>query len=231
MTLRRLQVFRLDDLFVHEKLGFAQIDVDGSELSLLKGATATIARDRPFFSTELHVHENPEESRRILRFIKAMGYSSYLVEEIAGNRVDIRNLLHFPIEATPRLSGSSTLDLASQSRKLFAVDASTITDFAFPCCAQGRACCPYERGRTSSCCSHWRVSQWMESAIARGGADVQWGTRTTWYDQQYWMWGPQLAHLQHQEMRRNQSGFSYNKRPPTEEYRDQKKEFAERWGS
>ena len=229
-----LQVYALDDLFDSwrdERLAFAQFDVDGFELSLLQGARAVLTRDRPIFSTELHVHENPQASRALLRFIKSLGYSSYLIEEIAGNRADIRNILNVPHERTAKLLGSPILDLAAQSRKLFAVDASTIHQFAFPCCVKGRACCPAER-RYAECCAHYRVSEWMSDVLNHGGADLQWGTRATWYDQRLWVWGPQLAHVQHQEMTRNTSsqyyGLSYNKEPPANEYKDALNDFMAR---
>ena len=74
----------------------------------------------------------------------------------------------------------------------------------------------------------------MSGALRSGGTDLQWGTRTTWYDQQYWVWGPQLAHLEAQEMNRNASaaggvGMSYDKAPPAAEYDDQQTEFAARF--
>jgi FkbM family methyltransferase len=218
-----LTVYRLDDLFDcwrEERLAFAQFDVDGHEQQVLRGARAIIMRDRPLFSTELHVHEDADRSRALLNEIKSLGYASYLIEEVAGSRADIRNLLNIPHERTQSLRGSHILDLAAQSRRLFAVDSNTIMDFAYPCCARGGPCCPImDGGRTPSCCSHWRVSQWMTRVLNRGGADLQWGSRTTWYDQQYWVWGPQLAHVQQQEMRRNATlddviGLSYNRRPP-----------------
>ena len=50
-------IYRLDDLFAGEQLGFLHLDVEGSELAALKGGNATIRRDQPVFTVELHVHQ------------------------------------------------------------------------------------------------------------------------------------------------------------------------------
>ena len=128
------------------------------------------------------------------------------------------NILNVPTERIHALRGSHVLDLAASSRTLFAVDEHTIHKYAFPCCKLGGACCPLENGRYPHCCAHFRVSQWMTSVLNSGGSDLQWGTRTTWYDQQWHVFGPNLQAIQHQELERNASapdviGLSYNTDP------------------
>ena len=74
------RVHRVDDLFEKEwkgeTLGFAHFDVEGGELSVLRGARATILRDRPLFTVEVHVHNKPNTTRALLREIRELGYVS-----------------------------------------------------------------------------------------------------------------------------------------------------------
>ena len=109
------------------------------------------------------------------------------------------------------------LDVAVALRGLLAVNASTLHRFAFPCCAHGGACCPADaRNKTHACCSHHRVSQWLDGVVAHGGADLQWFTRTTWYDEHWHTFSrvKNLIHLQGEIQRRGvRSGLSYNSAP------------------
>ena len=101
-------------------------------------------------------------------------------------RCDTRNLLNLPRSRAREFAGSHALDLAVASRTLIAVDASTIALYAFPCCKHGKECCPTKE----SCCSHWRVGNWLASTLKRGHRDVRDLTRTRWYDGPYYVWGP-----------------------------------------
>ena len=87
------RVHRIDDLFDAakglwrgERLGFAHFDVEGAELDVLNGARATIARDRPVFTTECFVHNHANDTIELLRAIHELGYRSFLVEEQCGAR-------------------------------------------------------------------------------------------------------------------------------------------------
>lgn len=134
-------------------------------------------------------------------------------------RADLRNVIHFPKERYALLQGSSGLDLAVSLRGLQAVNASTLPQHAFPCCVRGGECCPVDRkGAVHSCCSHGLVHKWMNRAVRGGGADLQWFTRTTWYDQHFHVFqrAKALLHHQHEEWAgRSISGvgFSYNTPP------------------
>jgi hypothetical protein len=138
-----------------------------------------------------------------------------VIEEITGVRADLRNLLHVPREQHKRFAGSSGLDLAVALRGLQAVNASTLSQHAFPCCARGAECCPIgRRGHTRSCCSHGAVHKWLNRVVQHGGADLQWSTRTTWYDQHRHIFqrARDLLHYQEEERRRplEAVGFSFN---------------------
>jgi len=120
---------RIDDLFgpsgrwAGERLGFAHFDVEGSELSVLRGATRTIARDRPVFTVETFVHQKPALTAELLGFIASLGHTCVLIEEECGSPADCRNLLCFPLESAASLSASSALSFAAAAGKVVAVDA------------------------------------------------------------------------------------------------------------
>lgn len=179
----RFNVYRLDDLFADEALGFAHLDVEGSELQALRGGESTIRRDRPIFTVEVHVHQDPGYVSRLLSFIDSLGYDSFLIEELCGVRADCRNLINLPRATRPttragapnfarrggarsQFHGSAALSLATASRRLFAVDAASISEHAYPCCARGGACCRKQNATSNACCSLQAVSRWLEQALA-----------------------------------------------------------------
>ena len=77
--------------------------VEGSELSVMRGAGQVMARDMPLLVTELNVHASPRYSRELLEHVAALGYASYLVEEVCGVQMDCRNVLHVPRRLLARL--------------------------------------------------------------------------------------------------------------------------------
>ena len=174
------RVHRVDDLFEKEwkgeTLGFAHFDVEGGELSVLRGARATILRDRPLFTVEVHVHNKPNTTRALLREIRELGYVSFLVEEQCGVPVDCRNLINMPKKGlSDHFVKSATLDLATATGVLFAVTEGSIASHAYaPVCAPGGTCCPngpgdedraIKRGgaRAAGCCFNMCVQTWMKT--------------------------------------------------------------------
>ena len=125
-------------------------------------------------------------------------------------KADCRNLLALPRRREAAFAGSPALDLATLSKTLFAVDATTVHSHAFPCCARGGVCCPTPR----TCCTHWQVEQWLRRTNADGGADLQYFTRTRWYEQQGTGWKPvrhALPALRARMARApNRSGFTFD---------------------
>jgi len=221
----RIPVHTIDGLFRAQfrgqRLALLHLDLEGSELLALRGANATLARDRPLVVTEVNVHGQPALSLSVLRHMERLSYDSYLLEEITGIRADFRNVLHLPRERHQSFAGSSALDIAVATRGLLAVNVSTLPHMAFPCCARGAECCPVEGGgKTPGCCSHARVHGWLSRTVRRGGADLVWFTRTTWYDQRWHVWrrSKELLHLQQELWRRpvdgvDPPGFTYNTPP------------------
>lgn len=208
----------LDELFTSpggawagERLALAHIDVEGHELAVLRGALAVVRRDRPVIVTEAIVHSRREAAEAVLRHVRALGYDSYLIEEVAGIRADIRNLLHVPREMHASLRDMGALDVAVAARALQAVSAETIGQHAFPCCVRGGECCP-AGGR--DCCAHYRVDRWLRQSGGDHGGDLQWFTRHTWYDQSWLRFGraDEMLLLQ-QQVRARGAGFSYLGKP------------------
>ena len=170
-TASTFQVYRLDDLFEEqwrgEAFGFGHFDVEGMELELLEGAVKTIRRDAPFFTTELMVHVDPVYSIALLNLTAALGYASYMVEEVCGLRMDSRNLLHVPRLSRSRLEASAPFTLAYSAWRLLPVNASSIAEFAYPCCAAGGACCrtpptTLQIFKPVSCCTEAVVVEWLK---------------------------------------------------------------------
>jgi FkbM family methyltransferase len=71
-------VARLDD-FALPPIGFIKIDVEGHEESVLRGATETIARDRPVLMIEIEERHNPGALARLFGRLGAEGYEARCV--------------------------------------------------------------------------------------------------------------------------------------------------------
>ena len=165
-----LSVYTVDGLFQGawrgQRLGFAHWDVEGSELDVLRGAVETIARDQPIFTVEVHVHQDQNYTTNLLQYIDWISYDAFLVEEIVGRRYDGRNLLCVPRSRRAELALSSTLDLAAAARAIFAVNANSVHEHAYPCCKPGGKCCP---ALGSRCCRSGDTLRWHRRQVAEWG--------------------------------------------------------------
>jgi FkbM family methyltransferase len=81
----------LDELALHD-VGFIKIDVDGSELAVLRGATALLARDRPALFIELESRIQPIAP--VVTYLSMLGYDGWVLP--GDNWVP---LAAFPLEA------------------------------------------------------------------------------------------------------------------------------------
>lgn len=113
-------VLRVDDLFAEEPLAFAHLDVEGSELNVLQGATRTLTRDQPLLTTEVDLAQRAEATR-LLSFVADMGYKSFLVDEACGYVQTQRNFLHIPKKRLPHFVRSPILNAATASGAVFAI--------------------------------------------------------------------------------------------------------------
>ncbi|MBV7700236.1 FkbM family methyltransferase [Streptomyces sp. TRM70350] len=81
----------LDDLSLRD-VGFIKIDVDGSELAVLRGGTALLTRDRPALFVELESRIQPISP--VLTYLAMLGYDGWV---LPGDRWI--PLADFPLEA------------------------------------------------------------------------------------------------------------------------------------
>jgi len=68
----QVDIIPLDDLEFKTTVALLKIDVEGSELHVIKGATGIIERDRPLIYVEA---ENPRSRRALTAFLGPLGYS------------------------------------------------------------------------------------------------------------------------------------------------------------
>ena len=172
-VLIKFPVYRVDTLFFDgawkgERLAFAHFDVEGSEVEVLAGAARTIARDQPVFTVEAMVNTRatgPTGAIALLRAVEKLGYDAFLIEESCGTPVDCRNILCLPRSRAHSFMNVPVLDVAVIGRRLLAVNESTITSQAYPCCNYGGECCPVG-GARGTCCSAHAVAKWLKSQTA-----------------------------------------------------------------
>jgi len=67
---------RLDD-FDLDNVGFIKIDVEGHELAVLRGARATIERNRPTFLIEAEERHRANAVGEVMSFLDRLGYDGY----------------------------------------------------------------------------------------------------------------------------------------------------------
>ena len=92
---RRVRTTTLDTL-AERDIGFVKIDVEGHELSVLRGARKLIERQRPFFLVEAEDRHKPGAVAAVRAFFDELGYSgffilgarTYDISEIAADMVD-----------------------------------------------------------------------------------------------------------------------------------------------
>lgn len=73
-------VGRLDD-YGFDDVGFIKIDVEGHELSVLKGARATIVREQPVLLVEIENRHKPNAVADVTAFLGELGYSGFFLLE------------------------------------------------------------------------------------------------------------------------------------------------------
>ena len=75
-------------------VGLLHVDVEGLELSVLKGASKIIKNDKPIIAFEQHISQ--ENVSEVSDFLKDFGYRIFMVNEVLpGCSLDCRNFLAF----------------------------------------------------------------------------------------------------------------------------------------
>lgn len=150
-----------NSLWVGERLGFAHLDLEGMEINALRGAAATLARDRPVLTIEVWTHTKAAATRSKLSHLAGLNYDAYVIDELAGIPWDVRNLLCLPREAN-LIARSPALAAALATQKLVPTD--RIFSHVFPCCSRRGACC---RNPASGCCLDLATVRRVEPSAAR----------------------------------------------------------------
>lgn len=100
-------VRRIDDLCL-SNVGFMKIDVEGHELSVLKGAKALLIRDRPTLLIEAEDRHRPGAVASVRDFLYSLGYVGMLCDNgrlrtLDATQVsDLQNLEHHDLVALNR---------------------------------------------------------------------------------------------------------------------------------
>jgi FkbM family methyltransferase len=74
-------------------VGFIKIDVEGHELAVLRGATATLDREHPNLLVEANDHHHPGAVRELRELMSQRGYAGYFREH--GKLVDLATVTDF----------------------------------------------------------------------------------------------------------------------------------------
>ena len=84
-------------------IGLFHVDVEGFELSVLKGALSLIKRDLPVISFEQHI--SSEKVSDVINYLKEFDYRFFMINEVLpGCALDCRNFLALPsTKGTPNL--------------------------------------------------------------------------------------------------------------------------------
>ena len=85
-------VYTVDTLVGDNRLAFAHIDVEGSEIEALQGAVRTIARDKPVITLETFPKSNQTKHKLLLEHMEGLEYECTLLDEVCGWG-DCRNLI------------------------------------------------------------------------------------------------------------------------------------------
>ena len=154
-------VLRIDDLFAEKPLALAHLDVEGSELTVLQGATRTLTRDLPVLATEVDLAQRAEATS-LLSFVADMGYRSFLVDEACGAVQTQRNVLHIPRKRLAHFVRSPILNAATASGAVFPIDVGWVA--RLPASGPGASQRPFD---PRPALARWR--DWEVAASGRHG--------------------------------------------------------------
>lgn len=81
-----------------EKIGYIHLDVEGMELSAMRGARGLIEKNSPIITFEAHI--TIDEMPTIFQFLRDANYSTFIINESTiGGRPDCLNFLAMPVNS------------------------------------------------------------------------------------------------------------------------------------
>ena len=75
-----VEMRRLDDVKIVNKIGFIKIDVEGHELEVIDGAKNTIINNMPVLLVEIEKRHTKEPVEKSINHIKKIGYECFFVK-------------------------------------------------------------------------------------------------------------------------------------------------------
>jgi FkbM family methyltransferase len=103
---------KLDDMDIVGTVGFMKIDVEGHELSVLKGSMAVLERDRPNIIVEAEDRHKPGAVKNVIDFLTYRGYKGFFLLNSYLHAVE-----NFDLEKHQNLDHASTK--GEKTRKLY----------------------------------------------------------------------------------------------------------------
>lgn len=94
---------KLDDMDIVGAVGFIKIDVEGHELSVLKGGIAVLERDGPSIVVEAEERHKPGAVKNLIDFLISRGYKGYFLLDSYLHPVE-----YFDLEKHQNLDHAST---------------------------------------------------------------------------------------------------------------------------
>ena len=76
-----VQIKRLDDIKIDNKIGFIKIDVEGHELEVIEGSINTIMNNKPILLVEIEKRHTQKPVLESINSIKKMGYNCFFARD------------------------------------------------------------------------------------------------------------------------------------------------------
>ena len=76
----KVEIKKLDDVKIVNKIGFIKIDVEGHELEVIEGAKNTIINNMPILLIEIEKRHTKEPVEKSINHIRKIGYECYFVK-------------------------------------------------------------------------------------------------------------------------------------------------------
>ena len=98
-TKNKAKFYNFDQLNIKKKIDLIKIDVEGSELDVLKGMEKTLQKSNPIILFESHKKDFSKGTSKVINFLKSKGYCKfYSIENYPTTNINILDKLFFYIK-------------------------------------------------------------------------------------------------------------------------------------